>query len=174
MRLKTKIYGVILTALCCLLWGYAPARAGAKDSSALYLRHPSLPAFNILLTDSITVFNTGKIPQGKAVLFVMFSPDCDHCEQLIAGILDNIDSFRKVRICLISPMPLYQIRNFSERLQLSSYRQILIGQDMDYFFQHFFNAATVPFVVLYNDSLRIQQVLDHPKNAGSLMEILPR
>src|ERR1700733_8800364 len=45
-----------------------------KDSLAPYQKYPTLPAFNILMMDSVTVFNTYNILEGKPIAIFFFSP----------------------------------------------------------------------------------------------------
>jgi hypothetical protein len=158
--------------MLCADTAKAQRSGGVKDTSAPYLHSPGLPAFDVLLTDSITTFNTSGIPGGKPVVFIMFSPDCDHCEQLTRGLLNSLDRFRSVRICLLSPMPLYQIRAFAEHMQLSNYRQLMVGQDKDYFFGYFFHASTVPFIAIYNADRQLVRVLDQPRTIDALLKAM--
>src|SRR6267378_1092268 len=70
-----------------------------------------LPAFNILLMDSATNFNTNNIPYGKPIILLYFSPSCPYCRALTEEIVTDMPSFTNVRFYILTPYPLQQVRN---------------------------------------------------------------
>lgn len=150
----------------------AQTKATADSSLLPYQKYPSLPAFEIRMLDSTTVFNTFTIPKGKPTVFILFSPDCGHCEKLTKMVLGNIDSFKGVKIFMVSPMPLYQIKQFVLENGLSTYKQIKVGQDISYFFWSFYRASGVPFIVVYDKNKKLVQSLEKLKNIGELLDVV--
>ena len=120
-----------------------------------YKLHTGLPAFNILLLDSTTMFNTYNIPKGKPVVIMNFMPDCDHCQKLAEKLLKGMDTLKNIRFYLVSPMELKDIRRFSEKFDLAKYPNVVIGKDKDYFGPGFYQIKFVPFLALYDKNKQL-------------------
>ena len=61
------------------------------------LEGKTLPAFNILLSDSLTKFSTAQIPKGQSVILFYFGPYCPYSKAELADILEHMQSFHSVR-----------------------------------------------------------------------------
>ena len=129
--------------------------APAPDSTLPYLKYPTLPAFNILLEDSSTLYNTYDIPDDKPTVLVLFSPDCEHCQKFTAELLNKMDSLKGVNFVFFTPMPLSELHKFTGRLELSKYKNILaVGKDYLYFSLSFYDVKYVPVIAVYNRKKR--------------------
>lgn len=115
-----------------------------------YKIHPELPAFNMLLLDSTTVFNTYNIPKGQPIVIMTFMPDCDHCQKLTEKLLNGMDTLKHIRFYLVSPMEIKDLKKFYEKFELSKYPNIVIGKDKEYFGPSFYQIKYVPFIALYD------------------------
>lgn len=105
-----------------------------ESNLAPYQKNKNLPSFSIRLLDSITIFNTKSIQKGKPTVFVLFSPDCDHCAQLAREIKTDVLQFDQVNFFMVSPpMPLFDIKMFAHINALVDKKQIIVGQDIDFF-----------------------------------------
>src|SRR5829696_1520225 len=51
-----------------------------------YQRYPTVPSLQLILEDSATKYTKADMPKNKAVLLMVFSPDCEHCKQEAAQI----------------------------------------------------------------------------------------
>ena len=138
-----QVFTIILTALT--IAGFAQAQFEAP-----YQKNPTLPAFNMLMLDSSEVFNSYNIPKGRPVILIMFSPDCNHCEQLTDSLIANMDKLKKARIYMVTPMPLSFIKDFYVKKKLAKYENVVLGKDYEFFFPKFYNAYDVPFIVVYD------------------------
>lgn len=127
----------------------------APDSTLPYLKNPTLPAFNILLQDSSSFYNTYNIPDGKPTVMVLFSPDCEHCQKFTAELLNKMDSLKGVNFVFFTPMPLTELRKFAGKLELAKYKNILaVGKDYLYFSLPFYDVKYVPVISVYNRKKR--------------------
>ena len=152
---------------------FAQAAKGAKENRTPYEEKPLLPSFNIRLLDSTTIFNTGKIVKGKPTVFILFSPDCDHCAQLAKEVKDSADALLSTNLYMISPpMPLFEIKKFAFINGIAHKSNIVVGQDINFFFGSFFHAETVPFVVLYDKNKKLVTVLKQLKKVEELLSEL--
>jgi thiol-disulfide isomerase/thioredoxin len=124
----------------------------AQHKDMPYLKYPTLPAFNIMLTDSITIFNTFNIPKGRPVALMLFDPECKHCKALTKKLLGAMDSISNIDFYLFTPMhDMAEIRKFYENFHLADYKNIkVIGRDYEFFFHEFYGVKFVPDIALYD------------------------
>jgi thioredoxin-related protein len=125
----------------------------ATDTLKPYQKYPKLPAFNIRMMDSVTVFNTYNIPEGRKTMIVFFSPDCKHCQSLVKHLLKGMDSLENVQFYMITPVhSMTDLRNFYEKYHLAEYKNIkLVGRDYEFFFGTFYGIKVVPDLALYDE-----------------------
>ncbi len=118
-----------------------------------YMKDPILPSFNILKMDSITVFNTDKIPKGKKTGIMFFDPHCSHCINFTKVLLAGMDSVKDVQFYMItSSHEMTALRDFYKEYNLSKYKNIkVVGRDMDFFFINHYGLNHFPGVVLYDE-----------------------
>lgn len=122
----------------------------AKDT-APYLKYPTMPAIQILLQDSATIFNTYTIPRGAPTVLVFFSPDCEHCQHMTAEMVAKMDSMKQANFIFLTPMPLAMLRPFSQKMGINKVKNIrVVGKDYQYFFPAYYDARYVPIVVVYD------------------------
>lgn len=143
-----------------------------KRDSLPYQKYPTLPAFNLLMTDSSTIFNTYNIPEGKPTVLMFFSPDCDHCQQTTRALTDRMDSLKQVQFYLFTPMSLSMIRDFAAKQHLGQYKNITIGQDYEYFFPGFYGASYVPYVAVYDRKKRFVKMWEGRVKIEDVMAVL--
>ena len=110
----------------------------------------SFPLFNLLLVDSSTIFNTNNISTGKPIVFMYFSPDCEHCEESTKSLLLNMNSLRQVQFYLVTTDPFDRLKAFYERNKLIKYPNIVLGRDFKSFFPLHFKTDVVPLLVIYD------------------------
>ena len=124
----------------------------AKKDTAAYLKYPTLPAFNIMLRDSATIFNTFNIPEGRPTVIIFFDPDCKHCKMEIRRLLDGMDSLKDIRFYLTTSVHDFKkIRDFYDDYHLGDYKNIeAVGRDYEYFFITYYDVKFVPDLVLYD------------------------
>lgn len=120
-----------------------------------YRKYPTLPAFNILLTDSTTVFNTFNVKEGKPTMLYYFSPDCDHCKQVAENMIKRIKELKDVQIYMFTMLSLKSAREFAEKLELGKYKNITVGKDNDWFFSKYYGSKYIPFIVIYDKDKKL-------------------
>lgn len=129
---------------------FANTIAYAQDDAPDYLRHPVLPVFSLLKTDS-TVFTQKNIDKNKKVLIMLFSPDCGFCKIQTDSIIAGIDKLKDVEIIMATFEPMPAITTFYQRFGLERFPNIILGRDTRYFFTPFYEATGVPFLALYDE-----------------------
>jgi thiol-disulfide isomerase/thioredoxin len=155
----------------------------AKDSTAVaentavadtlpYIKFPELPAFNILLLDSVTVFNTYNIPKGKPIALLFFDPECHHCKATVRRILKGIDSVSNIQFYLFSSRPdMGLLRKFNKDFHLDDYRNIkVVGRDYEFFFYSFYKTKFVPDLALYDKKKQFVKLFDAGVSVDELFQ----
>ena len=140
-----------------------------------YKRYPTLPPIQILLSDSSTMFTKAQIPQGKPVLFMIFSPDCSHCQHETEELKAHMDEMKDLEIVMITYHPIYMMKDFVANYGLAKYPNIVVGKDIYYITTGFFDIHNIPYLAMYDKkgkliegfegSLPIPQVIKIMNNA---------
>ena len=169
----------ILVAFCLLACG---VRAQSFESmrksfempkdSLPYRLHPTLPEFNILLTDSVSVFNTKDIPTGRPAVIMFFSPDCHHFQDAMKLLLEHMDEFKGVDFYMVSnARNVSSLREFIDKYQIASYPNIkALGQDVDFFFITFYGARYLPDFAVYDRHKKLVKLFESNVTVDDLVK----
>jgi thiol-disulfide isomerase/thioredoxin len=149
-------------------------KLNARDSMQLpaYMRFPTLPAFNLLLQDSVTEFNTYNIKEGRPTVLFFFSPDCEHCQITTKALMSKMDSMKGADFYMFSFMPLSMLRTFAKEYHLDDYPNILVAKDNEFFFPSFYKAQTVPYLVVYDRHKKLVKLWNGTVKVPELIKVL--
>lgn len=127
-----------------------------------YKKSRDLPAFNILKSDSVEIFNTFYIPKGRPIALMLFSPDCKHCNDLTDRLINGMDSLSDIRFYIMSMTEnMTAIRKFAKDHHLEKYKNIeLVGCDYEFFFITHFGAMRVPTVAIFNSDKQFVELFE--------------
>ncbi len=155
--------------------GYVPAAAvnpaeRSADTGKPYLKHPALPAFNILLQDSATIFNTYNIPRGSVTALVLFDPDCKHCKWSTAALMKAMDSVKDVQFYFVTSLrDMGPVRSFYEEYGMGRHKNIkVVGRDIEFFFIEYYGVMRFPDVALYDENKKLIKLLEGDFTATSI------
>lgn len=121
-----------------------------NDSLPIYKKFPALPPFEMVTIPDSTSFKKADLENKKATMFMVFSPDCDHCQHATRDLQKHMDLFKKVQIVMVSSMPYNIIHSFYDEYAIAKYPNIIMGMDASYFFGTFFSVHNFPSVFLYD------------------------
>lgn len=161
--------------LSCLLFIFFAFGANAQTDStklAPFLRYPTLPPIQILLGDSLTTYTKAQIPKDKPVLFMIFSPDCSHCQNETEDLVGHIDQLKEVHIVMITLRPLWMMNDFITTYGLAKYSNIVIGKDVNYFTPSFFDIHNIPYMAIYNKKGKLVEGISGTLPIEDVIEIL--
>lgn len=132
------------------------------DTLKPYQKNQDLPAFNVRLLDSVTIFNTYNIPEGKPVGLVLFDPDCKHCKHTIKNLLQNMDSVSNVQFYLVTPIhDISMVRRFYDEYKLADYKNIqVVGIDYEFFYFGNYVVRNVPDIALYDQHKELIKLIE--------------
>ena len=144
------------------------------DTLAPYQKYPTLPAFNVMEMDSVTIFNTYNIPKGRPVAIMLFSPDCGHCARMTDEILEKIDSLSGIDFYLVTPVHnMDDIRKFYEHHHHAEYSNVkMVGRDYEFFYGGYYKIAVVPDLALYDAQKKLVKLFQGETRVHFIYEAL--
>ncbi|MBN8665767.1 MAG: redoxin domain-containing protein [Chitinophagales bacterium] len=119
------------------------------DSIPPYKRNPQIPEFSLLKTDGNWLVKQ-QLPEGKPVVFVYFSPDCQHCKTEAKDLAAAKDSVASFQFIWVSYHPIERVRDFALQAGLDKLANHSFTRDPNYKIPSFFRVRFTPFVAVYN------------------------
>jgi thioredoxin-related protein len=122
------------------------------DSTRPYLRFPTLPPLQILLTDSTTMFTKEQLPEKTPVLYILFDPGCSHCQHETEELVKHKEDFKNTQIVMVSMprTPFADVTRFINDYKVNELHHVVVGRDIQYFMPSFYTIRNFPFLALYN------------------------
>ena len=124
--------------------------AQVDSTTPPYKKYPVVPAFQLLLGDSTTKYTKDNLPKKKAVLLMVFSPDCEHCQHEAEQLVLHKDELKEVQIIMATSYPLWQMNEFVKTYKLNELSNVVVGQDIYYILPPYFAIHNLPFAAAYN------------------------
>jgi hypothetical protein len=138
--------------LYLLSLGIASSCLSQTDSTALppYKKTRTLPAFDLLLTDSATHYTTTDLPRSRPVLIMLFDPNCDHCKHETEEILQHIDNLKNIQIVMATNADFADLKKFCQYYNLEKFKNIKAGIEPKTYLAVFFAIHNLPYLAMYN------------------------
>ena len=121
-----------------------------RDSIPAHLHNVLLPDFKILLPDGKTNFYTDNLSKNKKTIIINFSPECEHCRLQTEELIKHIDQFKGTQIVMATSLPFEKMKQCYDELQIVKYRNIIMGQDVLFFFSRYYKNQYLPGIAVYN------------------------
>jgi len=134
--------------LCC--WVLSVSCFPQQDTSLLYLRFPTIPPFKLIKVPDSTYFTKDDLKKKTPTIVMVFSPDCEHCQEMTKQITANIKLFKKAQIVMATPVGFSYVKKFYEEYKISNYSAITMGRDPTYFLGTFYKVRSFPAIFIYN------------------------
>lgn len=135
-----------------------------------YIRFPTVPPFKILLTDSSTWFSKDDLPKKKAIMFMLFNPECSHCQHETEELVKNMDKFDDIEIVMSTNMPFDKMKEFYQHYQLDRFKNIVVGRDVNFVLPGFFRIHNLPFLGFYNKKQELISVFEGTMPMDKVLE----
>lgn len=133
----TKVY--FFLGLLCMLF----------TCSSTFGQSGKIPPFRITQSNG-KLFKAEELPMAKPIIIIYFSPDCDHCDNLMKELLKQMADFNKASIAMITYLPLESVTKFVKKYNLKKYANIYVGTEGNNFFvRNYYNIREMPFAALY-------------------------
>lgn len=145
MKKVTTLFCLVMVSLFATLTLSAQENT---DANAPYLTDKNVPRFTLNLTNGKTFTNT-QIPKTKFTCFIIFSPDCSHCQEEAAELTKNADKFKNVFFIWNSYKEMPEIKAFATKYGLDNQSNVVVGKDPAFSIPVFFRPRMTPFVAVY-------------------------
>ncbi len=122
----------------------------ADTDTAVYLRFPTIPQFTVYKAPDSTAFSRDDLKKKKPVIFMIFSPDCEHCQHETEELLANIKKFKNTQIVMVTYLPYDEMIAFYKNYKIANYPQITMARDTKFFFPVYFKVRNLPSIFLYD------------------------
>jgi thioredoxin-related protein len=136
--------------VACLLFTIVTGFGQTPEIQPPYKRFPTPPPIKLLLGDSLTVYTKAQLPEHKPLLFMIFSPECSHCQHETEEMVAHKDELKNVQIVMITFFPLWQMNEFIKNYKLNDLPNVIVGRDVYYTTPSFYNIHNLPFLAMYN------------------------
>jgi len=130
-----------------------------------------LPKFTVLKTDS-TYANDMKIPAGKPVVIVYFTPTCGHCQIAAEEFSKKMKDMRDIFFVWVSYSPLPEIKEFANKFSLQQFNNIIIGRDPNYAIPSYFRVKFTPYMAVYNKEQHLIETYGQGTEADTIIALL--
>lgn len=102
---------------------------------------------------------------------MMFNPSCSHCQHETEELIKNIDEFKGIEIVMVTSMPFDSMLVFREKYKLGDYKNIVVGQDVNYFLFSYFQNRNLPFHAFYDKKKQLIKVFEGSVSINSIREM---
>lgn len=129
----------------------------ADSTKPVYLRFPTLPQFTIYKASDSTKFTREDLKKKKSTVFIIFSPDCEHCQHETEALIANIDKFKNAQIVMVEYLSHGQMVKFYKDYKIENYHNIIMGRDTKFFLPVFFKVESLPAIYVYDKKGKFKQ-----------------
>ena len=97
------------------------------------------------------LFNATNLPQGKPIMIIYFSPDCDHCQVMMKNWFKKVNDFKKASVAMITFLPIDKVMTFEKDFKVKQYPNIIVGTEgLSFFVRNYYQIMDMPFAALYD------------------------
>ena len=144
-----------------------------SDSTApVYRRFPTIPQFTVYKAPDSAAFSRNDLQKRKPVVFIIFSPDCEHCQHETEALLANINKFKNTQIVMITYLPYEEMIEFYKKYKIADYPQITMARDTKFFFPVFFKVRNLPSIFVYDKKGDFKRNFEGSVKIDSVSEVL--
>jgi thiol-disulfide isomerase/thioredoxin len=144
-----------LLAIAFLITQFAFSQA--DSTKPIYLRFPTLPQFTIYKASDSTTFTRDDLKKRKPTVFIIFSPDCEHCQHETEALIANIDKFKDAQIVMVEYLGYDEMKKFYTNYKIENYKNITMGRDAKFFLPVFFKVESLPAIYVYDKKGNFKQ-----------------
>jgi len=132
-------------------------------------RISKIPPFKMLSIDSNTCVNMQDIPAGHPIIFMYFSPDCEHCQWETQNIVKHLDELGNTHIYLITNDTSEDLKKFYLYYHLDTVKNIFVGSDYEYTFYKYYLPPATPFFAIYNGKKDLVKIYQGETDINSII-----
>lgn len=122
----------------------------SAEQQAPYLKYPTIPAFTLYKAPDSTAFSREDLQKKKNTIFIVFSPDCSHCQHETEMLIENIKKFKNTQFVMLTYLPYDEMIAFYHHYRIANYPQITMARDTKFFFPIYFRVRNLPSIFIYD------------------------
>jgi len=126
------------------------SQTNTSEETPVYLRFPTIPEFTVYKAPDSTAFTRNDLHKKKNTIFIIFSPDCEHCQRETEMLTENIEKFKNTQIVMVTYSPWEEMIAFYHHYKIADYPQITMARDTKFFFPVFFKVRNLPSIFVYD------------------------
>jgi thiol-disulfide isomerase/thioredoxin len=142
------------------------------EETPVYLRFPTIPEFTVYKAPDSTTFTRNDLHKKKNTIFIIFSPDCEHCQRETEMLTQNIDKFKNTQIVMVTYLPWEEMVAFYHRYKIANYPQITMARDTKFFFPVFFKIRNLPSIFVYDKKGNLKKNFEGSVNTDLISDEL--
>jgi len=159
--------------LLILLSVFGKASFAQDDTTRpVYLRFPTIPPFTIYKAADSSAFTREDLQKRKSTVFMIFSPECEHCQHETEALIKEIDKFKNAQIIMIDYLPHDVMVKFYKDYKIANYPVITMGRDAKFFFPIFFQVKSLPAIYVYDKKGKFKQAFEGSVKIEKIAEAL--
>lgn len=165
-----KKFSVLLAFL--FISGAAFCQTDSTKEAAVYLRCPVIPKFTVYKAPDSTAFTREELHKKRNTVFMVFSPDCSHCQHETEMLLQNLSQFKNTQFVMVTYLPWEDMIAFYHHYQLDKHPQFTVARDTRFFFPVFFQVKNLPSIFVYNKEGKFVKSFEGDVKPASILEVL--
>jgi thiol-disulfide isomerase/thioredoxin len=134
-----------LMAICSIY-----AALAQTDSSQMYFKVPTIPAFNLLKVPDSSSFTNNQLQKNIPTVVIFFAPDCDHCQEATKNLTAKMEQLKNVQIVMVAGMEYGIVKKFYNDYKLADYPNITVTRDPLFKLPQYYKVHTIPDVYVYD------------------------
>lgn len=150
---------ISLVSILIFLPGFSQTNSTLEETP-VYLRFPTIPEFTVYKAPDSTAFSRKDLQKNKPVVFIIFSPDCEHCQRETEMLTKNINQFKGTQIVMITYLPYDEMIRFYHNYKIGTYPQITMARDAKFFFPVFFKVRNLPSIFVYDKKGKFKKAFE--------------
>lgn len=148
------------------------AQTNGLDTLAPYQKNDQLPAFNLKKLDG-SWYNVSNLNKDKNVAFIVFNPDCHHCEIEAEEISKNIEELQNIEFLWVTTSTeKEEIEKFAQRYNFLNKENFHFLTDPNYAAAIFYEVRTTPFMAIYNKQGKLKKIYRNATTAAGILQAL--
>ena len=110
----------------------------------------TVPAFKVFTVPDSSSYSNADLIEGKPLVIVFFSPDCEHCQKETKELLAYKSELKDIPILMVSPASYEAIKTFYSAYGLNTMPNLHLGNDANYALGSRFQLRTYPSLFIYD------------------------
>lgn len=163
-----------LFIFCAALFISASAfcQTDSAELQAPYMKYPTIPEFTLYKAPDSTAFNREDLKKKKNTIFIVFSPECSHCQNETEMLTQNIKRFKNTQFVMLTYLPYDEMMDFYNHYHIANYPQITMARDVKFFFPIYFRVRNLPSIYVYNKSGHLVKSFEGDVKPETLLAVL--